>query len=62
MAVSKYVFWECYHIRKYLDINHHRLWENLVNTEPPAGALIKNSFLLDKGFPYLNSGLVSSPR
>lgn len=25
-----------------------------------AGALVKHSFLLDKGFPYLNSGLVSS--
>lgn len=62
MAVSKYVFWECYHIRKHLGIKHRRLWENLVNVEPLAEALIKNSFLLDKGFPYLNSGLVSSPR
>ena len=61
MAVSKCVFWECYHIRKHLDIKCHRLWENLVNMEPPARALVKNSFLLDKGFPYLNSGFVSSP-
>lgn len=61
MALSKYLFWECYHIRNHLDIKHHRSWENLVNTEPPAEALLKNSFLLDKGFPYLNSGLVSSP-
>lgn len=61
MALSKYVFWECYHVRNHLDIKHHCSWENLVNTEPPAEALLKNSFLLDKGFPYLNSGLVSSP-
>lgn len=61
MAVSKYVFWECYHIRKHLDTKRQRLWENLVNMEPPVGALVKNSFLLDKGFPYLNIGLVSSP-
>lgn len=61
MALSKYVFWECYHIRNHLDIKCHRSWENLVNTEAPAEALLKNSFLLDKGFPYLNSGLVSSP-
>lgn len=61
MAVSKYAFWERYHVRKHLYINHHCLWENLVNMKPPAEALIKNSFLLDKSFPYLNSGLVSSP-
>lgn len=61
MALSKYVFWECYHIRNHLDIKYHCSWENLVNTEPPAEALLKNSFVLDKGFPYLNSGLVSSP-
>lgn len=61
MALSKYVFWECYHIRNHLDIKHHCSWENLVNTEPLAEALLKNSFVLDKGFPYLNSGLVSSP-
>lgn len=60
MAVSKYVFWECYHIRKHLDIKRHCLWENLVNVEPPAAALVKKSLLLDKGFSYLNSGLVSS--
>ena len=60
LADSKHGFLECYNIRKHLDIKHHCLWENLVNMEPPSGALIKNSFLLDKGFPYLNSGLVSS--
>lgn len=61
MGLSKYVFWECYYIRNHLDIKCHRSWENLVNAEPPVEALLKNSFLLDKGFPYLNSGLVSSP-
>lgn len=61
MGLSKYVFWECYYIRNHLDIKRHHSWENLVNAEPPAEALLKNSFLLDKGFPYLNSGLVSSP-
>lgn len=59
LADSKHVFWERYDIRKHSDIQCHCVWEKLVNVEAPAGALVKNSFLLDKGSPYLNSGWVS---